>query len=40
MLKNFKFLRSNLEMCPPVNNMPDFLLNVPNCINTCTVQYN
>jgi hypothetical protein len=32
--QNLRFLRSNLEMRPPVNNMPDFLRTVQNCINT------
>jgi hypothetical protein len=34
--QNLRFLRSNLEMRPPVNNMLDFLRSVPNCINTYT----
>jgi hypothetical protein len=34
---NLRFLRSNLEMRRPVNHMPDFLRNVPHCINTYTV---
>jgi hypothetical protein len=35
--QNLRFLRYNPEMRPPVNNMPDFLRSVPNCINTYTV---
>jgi hypothetical protein len=32
--QNLRLLRSNPEMRPPVNNMPDFLRSVTNCINT------
>jgi hypothetical protein len=35
--QNLRLLRSNPEMRPPVSNMPDFLRNVTNCINTYTM---
>jgi hypothetical protein len=35
--QNLRLLRSNPEMRPLVNNMPDFLRSVTNCINTYTM---
>jgi hypothetical protein len=35
--QNLRLLRSNPEMRPPVNNMPDFLRSVTNCINSYTM---
>jgi hypothetical protein len=35
--QNLRLLRSNSEMRPLVNNMPDFLRSVINCINTYTM---